>query len=121
MLTRIPTPRHLLPLTAVITPPTEAVGDSGATEWSYNGANAISVAANLQPVSSRDAMQYGRESTAELYDLFLEPTAALAAFTVAQIAKSQIVVGGKTLRAAGGPIDPITNGCIYQITCERVQ
>lgn len=121
MIATIPTPYHLLSLMAVITPPTETVANDGSPSLSYDAGNAISVMAHLKPVSSRDSMQYGRESTSEMYELYCEPKAALVALTVAQVAKSQIVVDGKTLRAASGATNQSSNGCLYNITCERVQ
>lgn len=119
--TLVPSP-FLFPLSAVITPPTETIGNAGDPRITFPSGS-ITVRANLQPVSSRDSMQYGRETGVDLYELFIQPTdtsGAAVTLTNTQIKNCQIVVNGRTLKALGGKMDPITNGALYSITCEEV-
>lgn len=121
MITRLPTPFGMLPHTAVITPPTITVGDSGSPAWTWPS-GAVTVRACLQPVSSRDGLQYGRETGTSVYEVFtatVDTSGAAITLTDAQFKNSKVVIEGKTLRVVGTKVDPISNGCVFSLTCEE--
>lgn len=114
MILPIPTPYNLLPHEAVITPATEAIGLDGSPSWTYGGSS-TTLAAFLQPASTRDAMLYGRETGTNVYTLFVEPTT----LTLAQLKNARVAVEGRTLRVVGGKVDPCANGCVNELFCEE--
>lgn len=116
----VPSP-FLFPLTAVIKPPTVAAGSSETQQWSWPSGS-VTVRANLQPLNSRDAMLYGRETGTNLYDLFIETrdtNGAAISLTDAQLKDSAVSVSGRTLRVVGAKIDPISAGAVYRLVCEE--
>lgn len=111
----VPSP-FLFDKSAVVTPRTDSVGNAGTPQW-VNTSGAITIPANCQPVSSRDALQYGRVTENNIYEVYL-PSAQVT-LTQAQLKLAKVVVDGRTLRVFGN-VNPITNGAVVVLTCEEV-
>lgn len=118
MITTVRPSPFLFSQSITIMPPTESVGDSGVPKWT-NASGAVTARASVQPVSSRDALQYGRETGTNVYEVYVEPSSALDALTDAQLKDSIVKFGSRSLRVIGAKRDPISAGAVYVLTCEE--
>ncbi len=121
MIVQIPTPYHLLPLSVVIIPPTRSQESSGATETAWSSGS-ITVAGNLQPGSSREAVTYSAIGGVTTYDLYIAPKATdgtAVSFTATQWKESHVTYGGETYRVLGEAMNPVTNGCLLHLILEK--
>lgn len=110
------TPWDLLTSTATVTNKTWSNSDNGIP-WGVPPAEIIEVACMMQPVSAGDALVYGRDTTSQMYDVFLAPTDTDgAAWDCSQ--RDAISIGGVTYRIAGKPRDLCTFGVVKHLVVE---
>jgi len=112
----ISTPWHLLTSTATVT---SIAWDSGADgiPWGDTPTGTKSVACMMQPVSAGDALVYGRDTTSQMYDVYLAPTDSTGAAWDCS-PRDQISVGGVTYRVAGKPRDLCNFGVVKHLVVE---
>jgi len=110
------TPWHLLTSTATVT---NTTWDSGADgiPWGDTPSGTPSVACMLQPVSAGDALVYGRDTTSQMYDVFLAPTDSTGAAWDCS-PTDRIAIGGVTYRIAGKPRDLCNLGVVKHLVVE---
>lgn len=121
MITTIPTPFHLMPVSVVIIPPTRTQEASGAPETAWSSGS-ITVAGNLQPGSSREAVTYATINGVTTYDLYIAPidtSGTAVSLTASQWKESHVTYGGETYRVLGEAMNPITNGCLLHLVLEK--
>lgn len=109
------TPWDLLTSTATVSRFTWDAGTDGIP-WGENNSN-VTVACMMQPVSAGDALVYGRDTTSQMYDVFLAPTDATGAAWDCS-PRDQIAIGGVTYRVAGKPRDLCTFGVVKHLVVE---
>lgn len=120
MIGTIPTPYHLLPLSATFTPATITISSAGVPSETFSSGS-VTVACNLQPASNAETLEYQRATGQSVYDLFFAPvdTSGTAfGLTAAQVKTARVTIGGTTYRCAGTHADLVTNGCLYRVTLE---
>jgi hypothetical protein len=112
----ISTPWHLLTATATITNIDWTSTNSGLSVG-VPPAEGIEVVCMMQPVSAGDALVYGRDTTSQMYDVFLSPTDSTGAAWDCS-PRDTIAVGGVTYRVAGKPRDLCTFGVVKHLVVE---
>jgi len=110
------TPWDLLTSTATVTSITWETGADGIP-WSDGTDGTHSVACMLQPVSAGDALVYGRDTTSQMYDVFLAPTDSTGAAWDCS-PTDRIAIGGVTYRIAGKPRDLCNLGVVKHLVVE---
>lgn len=110
------TPWHLLTSTATISSITWTAGDDGIPYGDGVDATAT-IACMMQPVSAGDALVYGRDTTSQMYDVYLAPTDSTGAAWDCS-PRDQISIGGVTYRVAGKPRDLCTMGVVKHLVVE---
>ena len=110
------TPWHLLTSTATVTKTTWVQADDGIP-YADSPSSTPSVACMMQPVSAGDALVYGRDTTSQMYDVFLAPTDTNGAAWDCS-PRDQIAIGGVTYRVAGKPRDLCTFGVVKHLVVE---
>jgi hypothetical protein len=111
------TPWHLLTSSATIMVTPWTTDPSGIPYGDDPTSNPV-IACMMQPLSANDALAYGRDTTTEVYDLFLAPT------TTTGIAwdcspKDQITVDSVSYRIAGKPKNLCNLGVLKHLVIEK--
>lgn len=107
-------------MTATITPAAVTIPASGMPTQAFS-VGSVTVACNLQPTRTAEGLQYQRDTGNATFDLFIAPVdtgGTAVGLTPTQFKTARAVVGGVTYRVVGQAMDPITNGCIYQLLLE---
>jgi len=110
------TPWDLLTSTATLSNITWDVGADGIP-WGDAPSGSPTIQCMMQPVSAGDALVYGRDTTSQMYDVFLAPTTSAGA-TWDCSPRDQISIGGVTYRVAGKPRDLCTFGVVKHLVVE---
>jgi hypothetical protein len=111
------TPWHLLTSTANISI-TPWVQSDAAIAYADDATSNPVVMCMMQPLSANDALAYGRDTTTEVYDLFLAPTTtAGAAWDCSP--KDQITVDSVAYRIAGKPKNLCNLGVLKHLVIEK--
>lgn len=115
----VPTPAHLLIHTVSIKNITwGAESTSGTPEAATNVI--ISVAAFVQPISAADSMQYGRDTTVRLYNVYLDVVDAdNASYSIK--AGDEITYGSKVCRVVQCDADLCEVGALKRAVVEFIQ
>lgn len=82
------------------------------------GSPSFSVACWMQPTSAADALLYGRDSTTQMYDVFLAPLTTAGATWDTSPADYQ-VIDGVRYKAMGKPKDLVLMGVVKVLTVMR--
>lgn len=110
------TPWHLLTTEATITNITWTQGADGVP-YADSPTGTATVLCMIQPLSAADALIYGRDTTTQVFSVFMAPTTtAGAAWDISP--KDTITIGGITYRIIGKPVDQAGLGVIRQLTVE---
>lgn len=110
------TPWHLLTSTATITSITWTQG-TDAIAYGDSPSAFLTIACKKQPVSAADALVYGRDTTSQMYDVFLAPTTSTGA-TWDCSPRDVISIDGVTYRIAGKPRDLCELGVLKHLVVE---
>lgn len=114
------TPWHLLTTTATVFVPTVSASANGAPTWGDTtpGTTYTVQCAPVQPMSSNEAILFGRDATRTMYQVYMAPvTTSGAAYAITGIAK--ITVDGVAYDVVGGVQDQAGMGVLVKIPLER--
>jgi hypothetical protein len=110
------TPWHLLTSTATITSVTW-IENSGGIPYGDAPTGTFTVMCMIQPLSAQDALIYGRDTTTQVFSVFMAPTTTTgAAWDVTP--RDSISIDSVTYRIVGKPVDQAGLGVIRQLTVE---
>jgi len=110
------TPWHLLKDTATLTNQTWEQGVEGVPYGSNGSTSTIKCC--IQPTSAADSLVYGRDTTTQMFDLFLAPTTtAGAAWDCSP--RDQISLHSVNYRIEGKPQDMCSMGVLKKLVVSR--
>lgn len=120
MIAPIPTPRHLLGQAVTVAYGGEAIDSLGTATQSLT--STLTVMGSLQPASASESMQYGRDTSTQVFVLYLDvntTAGAAISLTPSQWKSARMTTGGQTYRAVGPAANLVSNGCLYAVTVEQ--
>ena len=110
------TPWHLLTTEATISTTPWVTSVEGIPVGDDPTANPV-VMCMVQPLSAADALIYGRDTTTQVYSVFMAPTTTTgAAWDISP--KDTITIGNVAYRVIGKPVDQAGLGVVRQLTVE---
>jgi len=112
------TPWHLLTLTATLQPRDWTQAASGIP-YGDNGDNqSVPIQCAMQPTSAADGLVYGRDTTTQMYDLFLAPNDGNGdAWDCSP--KDTITISSVVYRIEGKPVDFCTMGVLKKLVISK--
>ena len=111
------TPWHLLTATASLQD-RDWLQDSSGIPYGDPGDDAVTIQCMVQPTSAADGLLYGRDSTTQMYDLFLAPTnTAGAAWDCSP--KDIITINSVAYRIEGKPQDMCSMGVLKKLVISK--
>jgi hypothetical protein len=111
------TPWHLLTMTASLDNKTWLTANSGIPYGSLPP-DPIEIACAMQPTSAADGLVYGRDTTTQMFDLFLAPTDSTGAAWDCSPA-DQISINSVVYRIEGKPQDMCSMGVLKKLVVSR--
>lgn len=112
------TPWHLLTSIAVIQPRDWPQDVSGISYGDASDYLIVNIQCLVQPTSASDGLVYGRDTTTQMYDVFLAPTDIMGAAWDCS-PKDTITISNVVYRIEGKPQDMCTLGVLKKLVISK--
>lgn len=115
------TPYHLLTSTATVAVLSTTADNAGAEKLSWSTAGQATIPCNIQPISTANNMQYGRDTATRLFTILLSPTDSAGVDVLSRLnGKNRIVIGSDTYGMEPG-MNVAGQSALYKVIAERVE
>jgi hypothetical protein len=112
------TPWHLLTSSALLQPRDWPSASSGIPYGDAGDNAAVTIMCCVQPTSAADGLLYGRDSTTQMYDLFLAPTDINGTAWDCS-PKDKITISSVVYRIEGKPQDMCSMGVLKKLVISK--